>query len=141
MRADVSLIQHLHLAVVVAMLLAGCHAVSHGLIHFVTGVDDHLHVLLLHVFLCEVGNLFIGNQLTTGEDGLRELCKGIQQQLAWVNDAHARVVGPSHSTTEGDGGEEGRTGCCRVVESLLHGIVGHADVRTVLQHLCRYADV
>ena len=107
MRADVSLIQHLHLAVVVAMLLAGCHAVGHRLIHLVAGIDHRLNVLLLQVFFGEFGDLLVGDQLATSEDGLCELSKGVQEQLARIDNYATGRVGPSDRTAERDAGEKG----------------------------------
>ena len=39
-----------------------------------------------------------------------------------------------------DAGEEGGAGSLRVVEGLLHSSIGHADVGTLLEHLCGNAD-
>ena len=85
----VCLMKHLHLTLVVAVLIAGCHAVGHSLVHLVSGIDDHLHIFLLQVFLCKLSNLLARNQLSTCKNRLCELCYSIQQKLAWVNDAHA----------------------------------------------------
>ena len=77
--------EYLHLAVIVAMLFAGCHAVGHRLIYLVAGIDHRLNVLLLQVFLGQLGNLLVGYQLATGKDGLCELSNSIQEQLARID--------------------------------------------------------
>ena len=131
--AGVSLAQHLHLTLQVHVLLAGSLAIGHSLIDLIAGVDNRLHILLTQILLGELGYLLVGRQLTAGKDGLRESGHGIEQQFAGVDD-DTGIIGPSGRAAECDAGIEGRTGSRCIVESLLHGVVGHTDVRTALQH-------
>ena len=78
MGACVCFTEHLYLTLEEIVLVTGCGVVGHGLVHLVSGIDDHLHVFLLHVFLSELSNLLVGNQLATCKDGLRQLCDRIQ---------------------------------------------------------------
>ena len=76
--ADIGIAEHLHLTVVVLVLLAGCQAVGHGLIHLVAGIYDGLHVLSLQVLFGELADFQVGLQLSPGEDGLCERAYGRQ---------------------------------------------------------------
>ena len=47
MGACICLMEDLHLTMKVSMFLASSHAVGHGLVDLVAGIDDHLYILLL----------------------------------------------------------------------------------------------
>ena len=141
MGTGIGFLQDIHLTMEVLVLLASQQAVGNGLVDLVTGIDDGLHVLLLQVFLRQLGNLLVGNQLATGKDGLGQGSHRIQQYLAGIDHHTASGIGPASGTVQRDGREECGTGGIRVIEGLLHSVVGHADVRTVLQHHGRNTDV
>ena len=135
MGTGVGLAEYLYLALEESVFLARTHTVGHGLVHLVSSVNDHLYVLLLQVFLGELGYLLVGNQLASGKYRLCKRTDSREQELTRIDNHTACRVGPSCRTAEVDAGIESGTGCCSVVESLLHSVVGHTDVGTVLQHL------
>ena len=141
MSTGVRLAEHIHLALVVAMFLAGSHTVSHGLVHLVAGVNDRLYIFLLQILLGELGYLLVGNQFATRKDRLSQLTDEVHQQLTRIDNGDTGIIGPSCRTAERDAGIECRAGCCRIVKSLLHRVVSHTNVRTVLQHHGRHADM
>ena len=79
MGSCVGIVQHLHLATVVMILVVSSLALGHGLVHLVARIDDGLHILLLQVLFSQLGYLLVGYQLATGEDGLRELSYEVEQ--------------------------------------------------------------
>ena len=86
-------------------------------------------------------NLQVSLQPSAGKDGLRERTHSAEEQLSRVDNHASRAIRPTASSRQRYAGEEGRTGCLCVVESLLHSKVGHADVGAQLKQTCRNANL
>ena len=139
MCTSIGIVEHLHLTTIVGVFLAGSLTIGHSLVHLVAGIDHGLHVFLLQILLGEPRDLVVGIDLASGEDGLRQLADDAEEQLAGIDNGTAGRVRPACCSRQRDAGEEGGAGGLRIIECLLHSMVGHTDIRTILQHAGRHA--
>ena len=138
MRSLISVLQHFHLAMIIAMFLDGRLAIGQGFIDLAACIDDGLHILVHQVLLLQLVDFQVGFQLALGIDGLGQRRHGIKQNLAGIHDSAASAIGPSGQSLQTDGRIKGGTGNLCVIERLFHGQVGQLDVGTVAQQRCRH---